>query len=488
MDIKELLKEKPEDIYKKLSVKSEAKVEFEDITKQLDPSQHNVFDVVNRPMKSVKKPSGQKDSTGKDVMTETKQEVNRIGIPFQRIIVNRAVGFLLGNSVRLKNYAETDTQKRLAEMIQKTWDDNKLNYFNRKLARTVFSECEAAELWYLIEEKGSFWQNVWQKIKAAVNGSAGKYRMRVKLLSQSNGDKLYPFFDEKGDMVAFSREYQVTEEGKKFTRFDIFTADFRVKLVKRDTGWEMDGKIEINPFKKIPVVYYKQDYPEWHFVQSMINRLETLISNFGDTNDYFGSPMIFVKGKINGFSEKGEQGKVLQGDKDTEAQYLSWENAPEAIKLEIETLKEMIYSMTQTPDITFSQMKNLGNLSGVALKLMFMDAHLKVENHIELFGEMIQRRVNLIKQVMGTIVDVALEPDVEILEVEPIFTPYMPKNVKEDVEVLTQATNKPVLSVKTALEYNPLANDPETELALMAEEAKADLESRQKELGASFNM
>lgn len=486
MDIKELLKGKPEDVYKSLSTKVEAKIQYEDIKKQLDPKEHDVFDVVKRPMKTVKRPSGQKDSTGKDVLTESKQEVNRIAIPFQRIIVNRAVGFLLGNSVKLKNYAETDTQKRLSEMIQKTWDDNKLDYFNRKLARKVFSECEVAELWYLIEEKGSFWQNVWQKIKAAVNGSAGKYRLRVKMLSQSSGDKLYPYYDETGDMVAFSREYQVTEEGKKITRFDVYTAESRMKLVKRDTGWELE-KSEANPFKKIPVIYYKQDEPEWYLVQSMIDRFETLISNFGDTNDYFGSPMIFTRGKILGFAEKGEQGKVLQGDKDAQAEYLSWESAPEAIKLEIETLKELIYSMTQTPDITFSQMKSLGNLSGVALKLLFMDAHLKVENHIELFGEMFQRRINLIKQVMGNVVDVSLAQDVELLDVEPVFTPYMPRNVKEDVEMLVHATNKPVLSVKTALEHNPLASDPETELALIEEEAKADLEIRQMELGATLN-
>lgn len=488
MDIKELLRGKPEDMQKALAVKQESKVQYEDIKKQFNPYEHDVFDVTKRPKKEVKKPSGQKDTQGKDIMINSYEEVTRIGVPFQRIIVNRTVGFMLGHPVKLKGYAESDTQKKLFEMVRKTWDDNKLNYFNRKLARTVFSECEAAELWYLIEEKGNFWQSLWQKIKSAVTGSAGKFRMRVKLLSPSLGDKLFPYFDATGDMVAFSREYEAMENGKKITRFDIYTAEFSVKLKKSETGWEQDGKTEANPFKKIPVIYYKQDYPEWHFVQSMIDRFETMLSNFGDTNDYFGSPMVFVKGELKGFAQKGERGKVLQGDKDSDARYLEWQNAPEANKLEIETLKELIYSMTQTPDITFSQMKSLGNLSGVALKLLFMDAHLKVENHLELFGEMFQRRLNLIKTIMGTIVDISLVNDVELLEVEPIFTPYMPRNVKEDIEVLTQATNKSVLSVQTALEYNPLANDPETELALMEEEAKNDLENRQRELGASFNL
>lgn len=487
MDINEILQQKPEDIQKTLSQKAASKVEIETIKNQLDPTKHDVFDITKRPKKPVQKPTGQKDSNGNDVTQTVYEEVTRIAIPFQKIIVKRAVGFLLGNRVKLSGTAETDTQKKLLEMVKRTWSDNKLDYFNRRLARTVMSQCEAAELWYLVQEESGFWQGILNKLKLSIGASAGKFRMRVKLLSPIDGDKLYPFYDEAGDMVAFSREYEVIENSKKFTRFDVYTAEYRVKLLKGETGWAIDGKIEANPFKKIPVVYYKQDEPEWYDAQSMIDRLETLLSNFGDTNDYFGAPMVFVKGQITGFANKGERGKVIMGEKDAEASYLSWDSAPEAIKIEIETLRELIYSMTQTPDISFSQMKNIGAVSGVALKLLFLDAHLKAENHIEVFGEMFQRRLNLIKSTIGNVIDISLLPDVELLEVEPIITPYMPRNVKEDVEVLVQATSKPIISVKTALEHNPLVSDPETELLLMDEESEKELEIQQKSLGASFN-
>lgn len=488
MDIKEILQQKPEDIQKTLSQKAASKVEIENIKNQLDPTKHDVFDITKRPKKPVQKPTGQKDSNGNDVTQTVYEEVTRIAIPFQKIIVKRAVGFLLGNRVKLSGTAETDTQKKLLEMVKRTWSDNKLDYFNRRLARTVLSQCEAAELWYLVQEESGFWQGILNRIKMAIGASAGKFRMRVKLLSPLSGDKLYPYYDEAGDMVAFSREYEVTENGKKLTRFDVYTADYRVKLLKGETGWAIDGKIEANPFKKIPVVYYQQDEPEWYDAQSMIDRLETLLSNFGDTNDYFGAPMVFVKGQITGFANKGERGKVLMGEKDAEASYLSWDSAPEAIKIEIETLRELIYSMTQTPDISFSQMKSIGAVSGVALKLLFLDAHLKAENHIEVFGEMFQRRINLIKSTIGNIIDISLVNDVDLLEVEPVITPYMPRNIKEDVEVLVQATGKAVLSVKTAMEHNPLATDPEAEMALMDEESEKELEIQQKSLGASFNV
>jgi SPP1 family phage portal protein len=389
---------------------------------------------------------------------------------------------VFGIPVKLKSYALDDAGKKLASMVQRTWDDNKLDYLNRKLARIVFSECEAAELWYLIDDS-TFWQSLWAKIKSVVTGSvSAKFKVKVRLLSASMGDTLYPHFDEYGDMDAFSREYSLLDEnGKPVPHFDVYTAEQIVKYVKDGAWVEVDRTA--NPFQKIPIIYYTQDYPEWYEVQNIIERFETLLSNFADTNDYFGSPMVKVTGKVLGFAAKGEQGKVLQLEKDANAEYLSWEQAPEAIKLELETLEKLIYSLTQTPNISFENMKNMGDVSGVALKLKFMDAHLKAENKIELFGEMFQRRLNLLKSVLGNVVDASLSAQVLTLEIEPVFTPYMPKNTKEEINILSVATGgKPVMSVKTALENNPLVGDIDEELKRLDEEANADTTRMQQSI------
>ena len=49
-----------------------------------------------------------------------------------------------------------------------------------------------------------------------------------------------------------------------------------------------------------------------------IERLENSISDWGDTNDYFGSPTYFFKGRMKGFADKGEVGRVYQGDNETD--------------------------------------------------------------------------------------------------------------------------------------------------------------------------
>lgn len=485
--IKDIIALPTADIYKTLAVKSEPKVSVEDMQKQFDPKQHKVYDTAVRPKKEVKKSSGRKDDKGEPIYDTSYEEVNRVAASFQKVIVNRTTGFILGNGVKLKSYDIDENTKKLAAMVQKVWDDNKLDYFNRKLVRMVLSECEAAELWYLIDAT-NFWASLWNKLKIAVGATPSyKFRLRTKLLSNSLGDKLYPHFDEYGDMDAFSREYSVIgSDGKKVIRFDIYTAEQIIKLVKTNS-WVEESR-QANPFKKIPIIYYSQEYPEWYDVQGLIERYETLLSNFADTNDYFGSPMVKVTGKVLGFAAKGEQGKVLQLDKDASAEYLQWDSAPEAVKLEFETLEKLIYSLTQTPNISFENMKDMGDVSGVALKLKFMDAHLKAENKIELFGEMFQRRINLIKSTIGNIIDISLMEASNMLEIDPVFTPYMPKNVKEDVEVLSIATGgKPIMSQRTALENNPLVADVEQELARIEEEAAADTTRQQNEMFGSSN-
>ena len=170
---------------------------------------------------------------------------------------------------------------------------------------------------------------------------------------------------------------------------------------------------------KIPIVYGHQELFETEDVDALIARLEKLLSNFADTNDYHASPKIFVKGALTGFSKKGEAGAIIEGEENSDAKYLAWQNAPESVRLEIETLLKFIYTISQTPDISFDSVKGLGALSGISLKLLFMDAHLKVQDKKEVFDEYLQRRVNVIKSYIGSF-NLNLQNACEEMEIEQI--------------------------------------------------------------------
>ena len=477
MIIQDILKQDIEAVRKELMkdfglIKVNYKGTDSDVAKQYNVDTHDVNDTAKRPNKIVKKPTGTFDKDGNAQTQDVSQAVARILLKLQSLIVDRRAAFLIGDGIKLTSKADNPNQEALFEMVRQIWVGNKLDFRSRTIARILFKECEVAELWYLQED-----MTFWQRLVAKLGLAQSKFSFRMKILANSLGDYLYPHFDEFGDMDAFSREYSIKDGEKVTSKYEIYTADSIYKFTKSDSGWLPDqGYPTKNPLQKIPVIYYYQPYPEWNDVQSLIDRLEKLLSNFADSNDYFGSPMIKVKGEVSGFAGKDDSGKVIQlTGEGADADYLTWDQAPEAIKLEIDTLLNMIYSLSQTPDISFSQLKSLGNtFTGVALKMLFMDAHLACMTKMETFGEMIQRRVNLIKAASGNVIAVKYTKDVDSLEIEPEFNFFMPQNDTETITNLTTATgNKAIMSQKTAVYQNPWVSDPAAELLQIQEEEKA---------------
>lgn len=452
------------------SKRNTSQPDCEKAKKQLNPLEHDVFDPIKRPDKSVKVDPDDKEQENVTTIISTdgeepkagyrKEPVARIALAIQKLIVKRAVAFLFGNPVELNASPETDAQKVVLKAVKRVLFDVKAKSLNRKIARQVFSCTECAELWYPVEKKSLSY------------GFESKFKLRCAIFSPLLGDTLYPYFDESGDMVAFSRMYTQTDaKDVEHKFFETYTDKQHFLWESTSSGWELvEGyprKIQIG---KIPVVYASQEQVEWADVQVLIDRLEKLLSNFADTNDYHASPKIFVKGEIKGFSKKGEAGAILEGDEDSEAEYLAWQNAPEAVKLEIETLLKMIYTITQTPDISFDSVKGLGSISGVALKLLFMDAHLKVADKQEIFDEYMQRRINIIKAFVGNF-NTKLASECEALEIEPKITPYMIEDEKAKIDLLTTANGgRPVVSQKRSAELAALSSDTDADFEQMQEE------------------
>lgn len=440
---------------------------------QLDPKGHDINDLVKRPDKKVKvdKPSSadqnllQVTNSNNDEENFKLEPVARVALAIQKLIVKRAVAFTFGNPVVHNAEPEEDTkEKDVLKSVNRVLFDTKTRTLNRRIARNIFSCTEAAEVWYPTANEHSNY------------GFDSKFKLRVAVYSPLRGDKLFPYFDNTGDLIAFSREFEVSKKGKGSTYFETFTKDQHLMWVNSNTGWEVvEGYPKVNIIGKIPVVYGQQPQVEWEDVQGLIDRLEKLLSNFADTNDYHASPKIVVKGDIVGFASKGESGGILEleGD-DADAKYLSWQHAPESVKLEIETLLNMIYTITQTPDISFATLQNsIGSISGVALKLLFMDAHLKVQDKMEIFDDYLQRRLTIIQSFLGVMntKDTEYLKACSSLTIEPEIVPFMIDDEAALVDLLIAANGqKPIISQKTAIQTLGWAKDVDTEYEQIQEE------------------
>lgn len=447
--------------------------DIENAKKALDPDLHDINNPILRPDKKVKidtdenADSAQKVISTDDEATNTRTEkVARIRIALQKLIIKRAVSFCFGNPVEWNCTPENEKQKAVKKAFDKIMTDVKINSINRKVARAIFGFKEAAELWFPVEVAKPH----------AKYGFNTKYKLRCAILSPMLGDTLYPYFEESGDMIAFSRSFSRKDsKGVIFDYFETYTDEEHWLWQNGAKGMQVvEGYPKPITIGKIPVIFGHQEQFETEDVDSLIDRLETLLSNFADTNDYHASPKIFVKGELKGFSKKGESGAIIEGEDGSDAKYLAWQNAPESVKLEIETLLKLIYTLTQTPDISFDSVKGLGAISGIALKLLFMDAHLKVQDKKEIFDEYLARRANVVKAYIGQF-DNTLEAEADTMDIEPEITPYMLVDELNELNYwMTANGNKPVVSQEESVERAGISKNPEVTMKKLEEQSQRD--------------
>jgi hypothetical protein len=427
----------------------EYKKEFDrDQTSLTPPSITRSNSIINRPNKTI--------GTG-----ETRKIVKtaKLIFNFQKKIVNTCVSFLFGSPLTISASEESEA----FQYFRKTWRGLKLDYVLKSLARTVMTETKAAIIFYPV-----------------LNVETNESELKLKLL-QSNDGEFYPHFDGMGSMDAFMwRTVILDTEGKERQSVRIYTADKTIVGTKYET-WQIETLP--NLFTKIPVVYVDQPFPEWNDVTSLIDEFEYRISRFADTNDYFSEPMVVIKGEVESAPSKEEVGKMVfipgvqNGDKKEfgSVDYLTWDQTPEAIKLELDLLKNSIYSLSSTPDISFDNVKGMSNLSGIAIKMMFMDAMMKAKDKEETFGPAVERIISIIRTGISNITQIKYKTALETTEINFQFNSILPDNISETIASLVTATGgKPVMSQQTAVGFNPFVTNSGSEILNLETENTQD--------------
>lgn len=417
-----------------------------------------------------------------NVGTEEKPELKfvsraRLALPEQRDIVAQQTMMLCGNPVGIHATPKDGTREQdLLDVLNKTGEDNKLDYRTKEACAIWLSECIVAELWYFADADENYWDGTPNE------GANGKNaRLRHRLLANSLGDTLIPIKDQYNDLVAFYRAYSVKEGEKDILNAEIYTPDFIYYFNNRDGAMlprEKEPIVE-NTLGKIPIAYVTRAEAAWHPVQPIIAQKEISFSGHVDTNAYSADPTTVVEGEVLSYSQKGEKGKILQIDKGGKVYTVEWNQATASIELEHKNLDKAIRKGTGTVDISLDVLQQAGDYSGAALEVLFLSAYMKASENEILFGEFIQRRLNILKAAMAVI-----NPDLKAataLQLKPRFEYYRPKNIQETVNVLSLAVSAKLISEETAVDLNPLIEDKEGEKARLKAEAAEAIKMQQQQ-------
>lgn len=451
-EILALLKSAPEEAIKKLTVSAVDAKTLEDINKE--------FELLDRTLRDTQVGVIQKDKTvGTGEKTRLVTAI-KIPIPFQNKIVNTATAFEVGESVDIM----PNEQNELSEEIKRIWRNNRLDNKIQTLKRKQKSELQSALLFYIDELKPD---NVFNRLI----GVGVKREIKCRVLTNDKGI-MAPYFDAMDDMQAFTWQFTTIVGSKSIKNVWVYTATDVIKL-DNTSGTIQQVSTDKHGFTKIPVVYTSQKTVEWEIAKPMIDRLEVAMSKLAGANDYFAHPMLKITGKVEGAPDRNDDGKVfiVPMEKDNEGNihkgdvdFIKNSSAPESAKLEIAQLEKYIYSLTSTPDISFDNLKGLGSISGIAIKLMFLDAIMKAKMNEGENRTIVERALSII--ISGTVktVNTKLNSLAPLTYFDVSFNSILPDDIKEAIEMYGLAVEKKIMSRQTAVKNLNLTNDEDQEL------------------------
>ena len=419
------------------------------------------------------------DSKGVEHPAEFKTEpVARISLPIEQDIVNIHTAFTVGNEPTLKCNTEDEGELDLLRVLKKICKDNKLRFQNKREVRSWLSETDICEYWYRYESSG-FWRKVWGKVASLVGLTVQpKYKMRMQIWSPFRGDKLYPLYSDNGqDFIGIGREYEYPLPNHSTKHCFMLVTDKKVYQIEYVNGpWnDSDGYPFDHGFTKTPAIYSGRRRALCEEIRGARESLESLTSDFSDAIKQNFFPKLILQGDlVNGGAEPIGKSHLLKISGEGKAYYLNWNQTSDMVKTQIDNLLVRCYSLTDTPLISFDQLKGTGQFpSGTAFDYMFMATLFAVDRHWEDMGEFFQRRVNFLISAIGSLVP-SMKPASETVDVEVEQRPYRIEDLSKRISDAASGVDSGVMSRKQGVMLVGIVDEYQSEL----EEIEGDIKKK----------
>lgn len=394
------------------------------------------------------------------------ESVTRITLSFQRLAAKRISELLCGIPVKRIYKPEDEKQQQVATFLEKIFDRNRINSVNTDRTNALFAGCEIFTLWYAVEQKNNLY------------GFASPLKLRCRTFSPMLGDELYPFFDEYGDMVAMSIGYTRKVGRKNVQYFDTYTDDRHIKWSNESGEW-LAVEDEKTTVGKIPGIYTFRPTPIWEDTSQNVYEMEWTLSRNGNYIRENSKPKFIVcADEIIQYGDEKSGNKefksVMQYPTGARAEYVTWSQAIESLKFQIDTLRNLFFTQLQLPDWSYEKMSQQA-LSGESRKQMFIDAELKVQDESGRWLEFFDREINVAKAFLKLMLGQAWHEAIDALPVENVITPYRITDRKEEVETLMTANgNKPIMSQRESIEAYGRSDNVDQTLKEINEQEMAD--------------
>ncbi len=433
MDIKEIINGNSSisDKISCLKKKSVSVPSWSELIKLYEPSLHKVVD----------------DKLGlKDKKNGTEPSA-RLIIGLEKLLCNRINEFTFTIPVKrvYQNIDGDDTKMEIKKAIEAIYRNVHINTVNIKRGLAYYSSCEIFTMWYAVKKNNKIY------------GFESAYKLKCKTYSPKDGVILYPLIDELDDMVAMSFEYTKTIGDRAVTYFETFTDEKHyiwrqnldnssweeITAHQTDDGEESGEDIVI---AKIPGAYMFSSHCIYKDLAPLRNDAEYTISRDSNIISYNASPILKVSGGIKGDEDKNEGRRIYRVENGGDVSYVAWSQASDAVQHHVKTLLSLFWMQAQMPDISFENMKNLGNIGYDARQTLLTDAHLRVGDESGSWIEFFEREFNVIKAFLKQM-NKKWEPYLDDIICEHTITPFIQNDELAEITKRLKANGgKPIES------------------------------------------
>ena len=369
-------------------------------------------------------------------LTDTSKPNNRIVHSYGNYITDTVVGYFMGTPV---NYsAKDESAADLALNLKEIFELNDEAEQNVELAKNSSKFGVAYELAYLDEEAN----------------------IRFKYV-----DPIYciPIFDNtlEEEIIYFIRYYIESYLGTQATHIvEIYDKDRVVSYRKENEQLNYFGEI-LHNFGMVPVsIYYNNEdmIGDYELVISQIDAYDKLNSDSVNDFEQFADAYLVLKGMEGTETEDiaaMKRNRVLLLGQDAAAEWLTKSINDTYFQNTIKTIDTDIHKFAQVPAMSDASFG--GNLSGIAIKYKLMGLENKVAIKERKFKKGLQRRIELITNILNL-----MGAAYDYREIEISFKRNIPANDLEAADMVNKIWG--LVSDETAISQLPFVEDAAAEL------------------------
>lgn len=410
---------------------------WEDLAKDYEPKMHRIV-------------KDETDRIDKHLEGGRVEKASRIYIGLEKLLVNRMSEYMFAIPVQrvYSNIDENQTRKEIADAIEAIYKHARVDTVNLNRGVAYFGACEFCTIWYAVKKPNTLY------------GFNSEYKLKCATFSPMDDTDIYPLFDEYGDLLALSIQYQRKVKDDLVTCFETYTDSRHIKWQLDGAGWKelINDEIEI---LKIPAIYGYRKKAIYDGLSYIREEIEYTLSRNSDVIAYNSAPIIKVVGQLQGEERKGESQRIMRVLEGGDVSYVSWQQSTEAMKYHVDTLTKFFWAQAQMPDISFENMAHLGNIGYDARKTMFADAELKVGDERGVWVELLERECNVIKAFLAKM-NVKWAKEIDNVQVEHVITAFKQDDEKTKIDMYVTANGgKPVISHMDSIALAGLSSDPE---------------------------